>query len=154
MPRKSAASLAVVTPIDPKRHPPVPPTLSPRQQVLWSDIVRSKPVDWFDSGSLPILQALTAHIETLERIEGQFLDLGDLTDGDQLDRLDKLSRLRDRESKAVATLSAKLRLTQQARYTAQSAATAARRGGGGPRPWETNDPDERFFNRFEQRGMR
>jgi hypothetical protein len=153
MPRKSA-SLAVVTPIDPKRYPPAPPSLSARQQELWSKIVRSKPVDWFDPGSLPILQALTAHIETAERIEVQFRDLGDLTDSEQLDRLDKLSRLRDRESKAVATLSAKLRLTLQSRYTAQSAATAARRGGSGPSPWETGDPDDRFFNRFEQRGKR
>lgn len=145
MPRKSAAALAVVTPLRTVKHPPAPAALPARQKELWRDIVHSKPVDWFDPGSLPILQALVAHIETAERIEVQFADLGDLADPDALKRLDTLSRLRDRESKAVATLSAKLRLTQQSRYTAGSAATAARRGGGGPKPWEMDDPADEFF---------
>lgn len=145
MPRQSAASLSVVTPLRTPKHPPAPKGLPKRQQALWNDIVRSKPADWFDAGSLPILQALVAHIETAERIQVQFADLGDLSDADALDRLDKLSRLRDRESKAVSTLSAKLRLTQQSRYTAGSAATAARRGGGGAKPWEFDDDDPHGF---------
>lgn len=144
MPRQSAASLAVVTTLRQAKHPPAPTGLSTRQQQLWQAITKGKPPEWWDSGSLPVLQALVAHIETAERIEVQFADLGDLTDPDALDRLDKLSRLRDRETKAVATLSAKLRLTQQSRYTAQSAATAARRGGGGPKPWEYADGGNAF----------
>lgn len=154
MPRKSAASLAVVTPLRKTPYPVAPKGLPKRQAALWGDISRSKPPDWWDAGSLPILQALVAHIATLEAIEAQFGEIAiDLTDAEGVKHLDLLSRLRDRESKAVAALSVKLRLTQQARYTAGSAATAARRNGG-RRPWELGDGADKFFmpNSFENNG--
>src|SRR5690606_41644701 len=39
--------------------------------------------------------------------------------------------MRDKESRRLASLATMLRLTNQSRYTPQSAATAAKRGGGG-----------------------
>lgn len=160
MPRKSAAALAVATPLRRTPYPPAPKGLPKRQQELWKDITHSKPTDWWDAGSLPILQALVGHIATLEAIEAQFSTIKiNLDDPEGVKHLDLLSRLRDRESKAVAALSVKLRLTQQARYTTGSAATAARRGGDRQRPWEIDpdDPSEEFFshvNRFADRGVR
>lgn len=165
MPRKSTAALAVVTPLRKTPYPPAPTGLPKRQKALWTSITHSKPPDWWDAGSLPILQALVGHIATLEAIEAQFSTVEiDLKNQEGVKHLDLLSRLRDRESKAVAALSVKLRLTQQARYTTGSASTAARRGGDGQRPWEfdPDDPSEEFFrnsfehngNRFAKRGVR
>ena len=141
MPRRSAAalSLCVVTPLPMRKRPDPPAGISARQKALWREIVRSKSPDWFDAGSLPILRALVGHIETLEQVQARFTVPVDLSDTDGLSLLDKLSRLRDRESKAVASLSVKLRLSTQSRYTPQAAATAAR-AHGEPRPWETG-PD-------------
>ena len=116
MPRKSSAALAVVTPLRQTPYPPEPKGLPERQKDLWRDITRSKPPEWWDAGSLPVLQALVGHIATLEAIEAQFSSVViDLKDQEGVKHLDLLSRLRDRESKAVAALSVKLRLTQQAR---------------------------------------
>jgi len=39
--------------------------------------------------------------------------------------------MRDKESRRLASLATKLRLTNQSRYTPQAAATAAKKGGGG-----------------------
>jgi len=156
VPRKSAASLAVVTPLRKTPYPAAPKGLPKRQAALWTDISRSKPPEWWDAGSLPVLQALVAHIATLEAIEEQFAAVKiDLADPDAVKHLDALSRLRDRESKAVAALSVKLRLTQQSRYTTGSAATAAGRNGG-RRPWEMGDDADQFFapNRFNNNGVR
>ena len=43
---------------------------------------------------------------------------------------DKLLSMRDRETKAMGSLATKLRLTNQARYTPQAAATASGAGSG------------------------
>jgi len=136
MPRKSATELALnaVIPLRIDNRPEPPADIPALQQEFWRAIVASKPADWFDAGSLPLLRALVGHIATLEQIEIQFAAPLNLSE-DGLSILDKLSRLRDRESRALASLSTKLRLTIQSRYTPQSAATAAR-GGGTRKPWE------------------
>ena len=59
--------------------------------------------------------------------EGSNMSIVDLT---------KLVRLRDCETKASADKATKLRLTNQARYTPQAAATAAKREGQASKPWQ------------------
>jgi hypothetical protein len=137
VPRKSATELALnaVIPLRIGKYPETPTDMPTRQQELWRSIVASKPADWFDAATLPILRALVGHIETLEQVETMFAAPMSLSN---LEALDKLSRLRDRESKAMAALSTKLRLTIQSRYTPQHAATAAR-GRGTRKPWEIVD---------------
>lgn len=134
MPRKSAASLAVARPELGRRASP-PHTLSDRQRALWVQIVAAKPADWFPPETHPMLAALVAHIETFELLEREFRGLDRVDTLERVSWLDRLSRLRDRESRAIATLSTKLRLTNQARYTPKAAGTAAKRAG--PAPWET-----------------
>ena len=134
MPRKSAASLAIAVPELGRRAPP-PHTLTDRQRALWLQIVSSKATDWFPAETHPLLAALVAHIETFELLEREFRGLDKVDTDDRLSWLDRLSRLRDRESRAIATLSTKLRLTNQARYTPKAAGTASKRTG--PAPWET-----------------
>ncbi len=145
MPRKSAASLSIMSPALGSRSPP-PANLSGRQKALWIQITAAKPADWFGQDTLPMLTALVAHIETFEVIEREFVGLEKLDQIEKLTWLEKLCRLRDRESKAITSLSTRLRLTQQSRYTPQAAATASRRASG-PRPWEEPNP-------FDNNGIR
>lgn len=106
-------------------YPPAPRGLSRRQKALWSSITRAKPPSWWDAASLPLLAALVGHVETLEQLQVQFAKVGDLASPDALARLQRLSVLRDRESKQVAMLSTRLRLTQQSRYEPRRAYRAA-----------------------------
>jgi len=131
-------------------YPPAPLELPARQRALWHGIVRSKPPAWWDSGCLPLLRCLVGHVETHELIAAEFARVGDLAAPVALARLEMLSRLRDRESKAVATLAAKLRLTPQSRYTPASASTAARRAGAPAWDAPPPNPFERYMLRVRQ----
>lgn len=134
MPRQSAASLSVATPSLGARPPP-PRELSDRQRALWVQYTACKPVGWFTDETLPMLAALCSHVESFELIDKEFRG-ADLGDSEKLKWFDQLAKLRVRESQAIACLSTKLRLTQQSRYTPQSAATASQRRPGSA-PWET-----------------
>lgn len=121
-----ASKLTPVPPAaDSTAWPSTPRGLSRRQRTLWRTIAASKPAEWWDGGSLPLLAQLVAHLETLEALRDQFALLGDLADPRTLARLDQLSRVRDRESKAMSSLATKLRLTVQARYMPVTAARRA-----------------------------
>jgi len=50
--------------------------------------------------------------------------------------LKNLLDMRDKESKRVASLATKLRLTNQSRYTPQAAATANKRSAQGGKLWQ------------------
>lgn len=139
MPRKPA--LAVVRP-DNGQRPPPPAGLSDRQAELWWAIVASRPADYFDASTLPLVHALVRHIETGEVLgrELQTLIAKRRTGAAWVRRLETLSKLHEREARAASSLATRLRLTMQARYTGGSAGTAARSIQG--RPW---DPENRFL---------
>ena len=106
---------------EPAVYPAAPRGLSKRQRALWRDICRSKPPGWWDAATLPLLAALVRHAETAELLQAQFDQLGDLASPAALARLERLSSMRDREAKALASLSTKLRLTPQSRYEPRAA---------------------------------
>jgi hypothetical protein len=60
-----------------------------------------------------------------------------LADPDGLDRLDKLTKVRDREVRAMSSLARATRLTHQSRYRGETTATkVAKEPVTGRRPWE------------------
>src|SRR4051794_19107458 len=112
MPRRSMASMSVAPiQLDPVPIPPVPDGLDEAEGRRWLSILCSKPPTWFDEGTLPLLTALVKHLSMLDKLSG----LVDHHDGD-VHELNKLLLMRDRESRAAAMLSAKMRLTQSAQY--------------------------------------
>jgi hypothetical protein len=136
---KSAASLSIARP---DGRPAPPAELSDRQKAIWVEITTSKPDAWFDAGTFPLLRALVAHAETLELLECEMAGLGDLDDdADRRYWICKLLPMRALETGCIASLSTKLRLTPQSRYTPQRAAGAASRYT--PRP-----PGENRFNKI------
>ena len=72
MPRMSAeARSAAAFRAGGGEYPPPPAGMSFREQEFWNAIVKSKPIDWFDPGSLPLLArycVLTHQAEKLEEI--------------------------------------------------------------------------------------
>ena len=144
MPRRSAASLSVLLPeLEPVPIPVAPPSLTAQQATLWRTILVSKPSDWWDQSSLPLLANLVRHLTTYDQICEQ-LERYDMGDVEKVDIVNKLLAMRDREGKAVASLSTKMRLTQQSKYEPQRAQHIAMRGGRVPKPWD--DPPNAFAN--------
>jgi hypothetical protein len=60
----------------------------------------------------------------------------DMTDGAALMRLNRLLGMQERQSNSLMGLATRMRLTNQARYTSQSAATQAKGSITGRKPWE------------------
>src|SRR5689334_14555456 len=141
MPRRSAASMAITAVVEPVPTPTPPAELTALEQERWLAFVTAKPVDWFDSSSLPLLTQLVRHLSTLDKLNVMVeAHCGCLED------YDRLLKMRTRESAATKALATALRLTVQSRYNAQRAYTINQRGGRNPsRPWD--DPTANVFAR-------
>jgi hypothetical protein len=132
MARKSTAALSVARRIVPGDRLPAPPELSSDERGLWEKVVDSKPAEWFAEDSRPVLTEYVRAAVMCDRLAG----LIDRAIDEGSDGVGDLLLARDRESRRLANLATKLRLTQQSRYTPQSAATVDRRVQGA-RPWQS-----------------
>ena len=133
--RKSVAELATVTAL-PVRLLEPPADLSADQAEVWASVVVTKPGDWFDAGSIPLLEAYCRAVVESRKIaalvESMTADMLLLDDG--LKRYKDLRRLQAELSGEVNTLARAMRLTQQAKYRADAAAVADGKSKGA-RPW-------------------
>jgi len=136
--RKSTASLAVAGVVTTLTRIAPPRTLSDAQRSIWLATVNSKPAEWFGDEHVPILAEYVRHIETAELLTQQIegFDPDWMKDDDGLKRYDKLTKMRAREAGVINTLARSMRLTQQAVYRADKAATLSK-GGGSRKPWQT-----------------
>lgn len=135
MARKSAEALGSVAGSIGTRLE-APTDLTELERTMWVQVVDSKPANWFDRDSEPVLKEYVRAAVTCDVLGGHVakaLASGDLVEAAQAD---KLLLARDRESRRVASLATKLRLTQQSRYTPQAANTANNRAGG-KRLWDS-----------------
>jgi hypothetical protein len=131
--RKSAAALSVVSAAQTFRPKP-PDHLTPMQAEEWRGIVNQMPGTWFSRESHGLLTAYVRHFSNAQLIADQLaaFEGARLNDDDGLERFDKLSRLLEREQRAMSSLATRMRLTQGSRLKAQKAATEAARR----RPWD------------------
>lgn len=137
--RKSSAALNVVPLVTGAERPPPPADLTEVEAEEWRAIVGRMPDRWFTRETHGLLAAYCRHWSNArllaERL-GEFQGVW-LRSGDGLERFDRLSRVYDREVRAMSSLATRMRLTQQSRIEATTAATAARNAGvGGPKPWD------------------
>lgn len=133
--RKSTAALASVTAL-PVRLLEPPDDLSAEQAEVWASVVVTKPGDWLDAGSIPLLAAYCRAVVESRKVaalvESMTGDMLLLDDG--LKRYKDLRRLQAELSGEVNTLARAMRLTQQSKYRADAAAVADGRAKGA-RPW-------------------
>jgi hypothetical protein len=139
MPRKSAAALAIVTPITEHRPPP-PEGLTEAQAEEWRAIVARMPSSWFPRETHGLLVAYVKHVSA-HRVLSDLVDSFEpvwLSRDDGLTRYDKLLQMREREARALSSLATRMRMTQQSQYAAQKANTAVKnaRPADRPPPWE------------------
>jgi hypothetical protein len=135
--RKSAESQSTVVALVPGTRPGAPAELTAEQAEYWRVTVNRMPADWFTGGVGALLCQLCRHISYSRWVAGQMakFKLGTLKEAKELARFDKLSRMHEREGKAISSLMTKLRLTPQAKYSARAAYTAAKNTPM-RKPWE------------------
>jgi hypothetical protein len=137
MARKSAAALAVATPLNPRPEPPH--ELTDEEREVWRAVVATKPADWFTRDTHPLLVQycrMTLRARQLAQMHERLVDIENPADA--VRSFDALVKLEATVSGVLATLATKMRLSQQSKYGARGAEGVARRGGegSGAKPWE------------------
>ncbi len=130
MAKPSAESLSIATVSIPVR-PDAPEDLTPFQKKLWDQVTSTKPPEWFEEDTLPILRAYVVAAERHYRVSKE-LDGMSLADPDA----QTLLKTEDQQAKLMKQMAVSMRLTQQSRYTPQAAATANKKAASGKKPWE------------------
>lgn len=137
--RRSAASLSVIAgSID--GRPKAPADLNKQQADIWERTVANEGADVFKTAALQqLLKEYCRHVVSAQKLAGMIEATERLPQmsPDDLADYDKLLKMRDRETKAIADKATKLRLTNQARYTPQAAATAAKKAQTDLKPWQS-----------------
>ena len=104
---------------------------------VWRQVVEALPADWFSPADAPLLVQYCRHVVQARRVAQLIRQMEHTSAPLDLDAWTRLMRAQDAQSAAVARLATKMRLSQQSRYGARAAHTAARRGTRGKAPWET-----------------
>jgi hypothetical protein len=156
VPRKSVASLAVVArTID--RRPAPPEDLTKDEKAEWVAVVTRLPMDYFPRELHPLLADFCRRVVRLRVLAREFSDFDPewLRTDDGVERYDRLGKLAERETRMMTSLARSLRITNQSRYQASTAASKAARhqsaDGLMPRPEHLDRLVERV-TQAEQRG--
>lgn len=117
--------------------------LSDDEAELWRKVTASKPWDWFDAGSEPLLAQYCRVVvqSSMVGVRMQALLSDGPTDDEFVCRYAKLRSIQSKLSREIVALATRMRLTQQSRYSNQKAATKAgdngrRESASAPKPWE------------------
>ena len=107
---------AVVALKDQRLQPPL--DMPDEQAAVWRMTVSNLPPDWFATEQIPILTTYCRHVCRSDLIEHALTGLDPVRD---LEQFDKLTKLAAGESAKIAMHSRAMRLTQQARFKAETA---------------------------------
>lgn len=132
--RKSAAQLAVVRPLNTELPAP-PDHFDDEQAQLWCEVVATKPADWWDAGTYPLLETYVRTIVEYRKVSEMVEKCHPLKGPMDFEQYEKIQKMQDRLHKAILTNATKMRLSQQSKYGARQADTAAKSGSSG-KPWE------------------
>ena len=133
-----------------ERRAPPPDGLTDAQRILWRAIVETEPAHLFDSEARRHLLRLYVEHACFRADLQALIDRSPIeciVDEDKGRGFEAMLRARDRETKQLVSLATRLRLTNQARYTAAAAGSAARNDTSGMRkPWDFDDsPAGEYF---------
>lgn len=125
--RPSAASFEVAPVLALPVRPPAPPELSAEQAREWVATVDRLSPTWFPRETHPLLAQLCRSVVSAREIDRRIIR----AKGASVKELNLLLMMRDRERRAIESLSRTMRLTQRSRYSKEK-----KTGPTGPRPWE------------------
>lgn len=113
--RKSAAALAIVSPIETLERPDAPYELTDEQSAEWWAVVNSLPADWFPRHTHGELVNYCRHTVQARRV-AQLIAAEESQKQIDVAKLDLLYKMAERESRIASSLATRLRLTQQTQY--------------------------------------
>lgn len=136
--RKTLAGLVAAENVAQIPRAAPPGDLSDYEAAIWTAVINTKPADWFQADTLPLLLSYCKHVSTAATLDRELaaFDPQWLRDDDGLRRYRLLTDMRERESRAQTALARSMRLTQQAQYSAPTAATAANKTKQAAKPWQ------------------
>lgn len=132
--RPSAASLAIVSrPLEVVERQRAPHDMTDEETEVWAAVVNTEAAGWFSPATVPLLAQYCRHVvqarriaELIERATGEAEQLS-------VKDYDRLLKMQERESRAIASLATKMRISQQS--------TTNHRGNKKPtqarKPWES-----------------
>ena len=110
----------------PERPDPLP-SMTEDEAAVWREVVATKPAEWFMRDTQPVLaaycQAVVMHRQLMDRWHR-------LDGAEEVREIKTLVDIINKTANLAAQLATKLRLTQQSRYTPQSANTASKKADG------------------------
>ena len=135
--RKSVASLAVVGTIGTSRPSP-PDELNDAEKALWSRVTATKTVDFFDDGVVPLLVEYCRLKTSIDLLAAEINDFNPewLKADGGVQRYKMLADIRDKAQGRMIALARSMRLTNQSRYPAQTAATRSSASKNNDRLWQ------------------
>lgn len=130
------ASVAALTVVE---RPRCPHDLNDEEAEVWSSVVDRLPADWFPEETHPLLSQYCRHTiqsrRIAELIEKATSDIDPETKQPTLSikDYDRLLKMQERESRAIASLATKMRVSQQTTYD-----KSRKKGSADTRkPWQT-----------------
>jgi hypothetical protein len=131
--RRSAAALQLVESagtVETIERPRPPAELTGEEVEVWSTVVGAEAADWFRPSQLPLLAQYCRHVVRSNRI-AHLIKVAEAADEFDLAEYAGLLKMQERESRAIAMLATKMRLSQQSTYD-----KSKRKPVLGKRPWE------------------
>jgi hypothetical protein len=131
--RDSSASreIAHVTgPVETVPRPDAPYDLTDEQSQEWWAIINRMPADWFPRETHPMLAQLCRHIVRARRL-AHLLNEAEKAEGFDVKEYRDLLRSEEEQSRAIAALSTKMRISQQTTYD-----KSKKKPTSGKNPWE------------------
>nr|CAD6417822.1 hypothetical protein REQ54_01755 [Rhizobium sp. Q54] len=111
---RSAASLEITAKtLETVERQKAPHELTDEETEVWFHVVNSWPADWFTPATVPLLAQYCRHVIQARRIA----ELIERATGDpelSVSDYDRLLKIQERESRAIASLATKMRISQQA----------------------------------------
>lgn len=115
--RQGSAEIAVIGPngIETVSRPHAPNDLTEEQAEEWREIVNRMPADWFPRETHPMLAQYCRHVVRARRL-AQLLDKVESSEEFDVKEYRDLLRSEEEQSRALASLATKMRISQQTTY--------------------------------------
>jgi len=113
------------------QRPDAPYDLTDEQADEWRAIVNRMPADWFPRETWPLLAQHCRHVVNSRRV-AQLIEAAEKAAQLDVEGYDRLLKMQERESRCIASLATRMRISQQATYD-----KSKKKGSGGfQKPWE------------------
>lgn len=132
--RQSAAALSVISGggVETIRRPEPAVELTDEEAEVWRVVVNRLPADWFPAETLPLLGQYCRHAVAGRRVAQLIEGMQSDAEGFSIKDYDRLLKMQERESRCLASLATKMRISQQTTYD-----KSRKKGSVTPKkPWE------------------